>query len=1442
MELNCELEVEDLEEEVNMEEDPGGMADFEEDVGSRREIKMEEDTSSSSRQDIMKTEEGICPRWEMKVEEEAVAIADGMTTTPVVDVKIEDSDHLHMYSTELKQEVKEEEGRKPFVADHVKPEDTCIRPIDSTAEISVTLKEKEDMMGQEEEEEEEEEDGGTWPSEEPAGEPLHNVHTLTSDSLSMKQPNDARKSPAKRRKGKCRQCIKCGMTFKLNNLRTHQKTCAGKKFQCDLCEKAFGTKSSLVKHQRFSQCTAAAETPYQCTAAAETPYQCTTCGKFSGKDSGNQDDATTDKPSCGCSRNIADASHRLAHIANFRPIKPKVVVPQAVVAQTQNLTLVNPHNGVGAQSESQAQNLTFINPADGVRVDTQSGLHMLIIVPRKDTAFPVVAAAAAAESPGRLVAEGTPSRAVAEGNSRLVAKAPGRRLVAEVPAGRSVAEVPDGGHSSRPLPMAVCDKAEKDVDFFLKFNFLNLSFEQQLRVLERGRPTPDVSITQTKSTGVRTFNKQHFTKTEWLTASPTTSKLFCWPCLLFDKLAGNPWVYGGYADMVNLGRAIERHEKSRAHIVATMKLKVFGKERGEVDQEAEQSRSKQHNAQVSKNREVLKRFISVVIFLAKQGIPFQRLRDYDSDEDEEEDEEDDDDDDEDGVRSRDRRKSSLIRKRMSNHDNYTGLVHLLAEMDEPLAAHLDASSPWATEFVGASSVAVQRELIRSVATVIQREVDAAISTAPFIAVQMDDFFEVTGVTGQLSVIIRHVDQRGAVCERFLSLTDLVCNDKERFADAQAISAAILAAVEVYEPAAKLICLSHDGTSCMTSGLKGGTVGQRPVRVQALVKESCPHVQVLHCYAHELTQVLAQALSALLRPVSLFFGQLEGFLNFFSVSHDRAALLREVDPSLVDIDVCEESDGETSGDSRLTVRLGDFKRRAVHVVSEGRDALLDVLERVLRQPGRDTDSIWRSSVLLDYLDSFDFLFLLQTFKKVFDIVAPLVEELKHSEANQQGWTPPRQVGAVCAKLTGTLRTAESFQAVFSLTKEMVDSPSDCDDDDGYDDDDRRRKKPSQDNSSKAVKAADSSAIQGSSIKIEEAAGSSQDASKTPEAAGAGTVQGSSTEAAVSSQDSSKTAGAAVSSPAQGSSGKTTDSQGSSGKTKEAAESRQDSSSKTTVAANSSQVSRKIVEAVDSGQGCGSSKATDSSKSVEDSQVQGSSIKATDSQGSCSSLKRGWQGNSSSSKSGKATAKASGVDRYQCLFFQVIDGTVSLLRERFADAKSLRFFPLLDHTRFADYNGRDGFPDFELKKLLDVYPSLFDQSRLRNELLALYDNAAYHKRPGDLLRRLIDDQLLTTLPEVTRLCQLVLTFPVRAPSTPSGLPSASCLERLESYLRKTTSSSAPSGDLEEDSCCGDLCKIAMGTAVIESLEMKNQLNDRVIDHFATATSSSMPLLYE
>ena len=49
----------------------------------------------------------------------------------------------------------------------------------------------------------------------------------------------------------------------------------------------------------------------------------------------------------------------------------------------------------------------------------------------------------------------------------------------------------------------------------------------------------------------------------------THKRLYCWPCGLFERTAAyysNPWVTTEFANVSDLARAVERHEKSESLI------------------------------------------------------------------------------------------------------------------------------------------------------------------------------------------------------------------------------------------------------------------------------------------------------------------------------------------------------------------------------------------------------------------------------------------------------------------------------------------------------------------------------------------------------------------------------------------------------------------------------------------------------------------------------------------------------------------------------------------------------------------------------------------------------------------------------------------------------------------------------------------------------------
>jgi len=144
------------------------------------------------------------------------------------------------------------------------------------------------------------------------------------------------------------------------------------------------------------------------------------------------------------------------------------------------------------------------------------------------------------------------------------------------------------------------------------------------------------------------------------------------------------WNKNGFSDLNNLHKLIKRHGSSKSHIQAIIKEKTFGKTRIEhaLDEQLRISTEK-HNEEVRKNREILKRFIDVVCFLAEHELTFR---------------------------------GHIENEQSSNKGNYVDLVNLLAKYDEILKIHLDHS----TRFKGTSNV-IQNDLILCIEEVILKK-------------------------------------------------------------------------------------------------------------------------------------------------------------------------------------------------------------------------------------------------------------------------------------------------------------------------------------------------------------------------------------------------------------------------------------------------------------------------------------------------------------------------------------------------------------------------------------------------------------------------------------------------------------------------------------------------------------------------------------------------
>ena len=317
--------------------------------------------------------------------------------------------------------------------------------------------------------------------------------------------------------------------------------------------------------------------------------------------------------------------------------------------------------------------------------------------------------------------------------------------------------------------------------------------------------------------------------------------MYCWPCLLFSK-DNTIWSSSsrGYNDLNNLHTAIARHEKTASHLSAFAASKTFGQAR--IDTLLNDQRNSsitQHNLQVTKNREILKRLIRITYFLGIREIAF---RGHDES------------------------------QTFSNRGNYVELSFLIAEFDEKLQSHLSN----ATVFRGLSPT-IQNDLIDSVSYVVFTEITKELQNCLFVSVLVDETSDIRCFS-QLSTVLRYVNADGLLCERFIKFSDV---SKDR--SASAIASLVVAQLNELGCLKKLIAQSYDGAAVMSGELNG---------VQAKVKESVPDVIFIHCFAHKLNLVLIQATSSISK-CKIFFSTLGGLSSFFTSSSKRTTVLDDI---------------------------------------------------------------------------------------------------------------------------------------------------------------------------------------------------------------------------------------------------------------------------------------------------------------------------------------------------------------------------------------------------------------------------------------------------------------------------------------------------------------------------------------------------------------------
>lgn len=374
----------------------------------------------------------------------------------------------------------------------------------------------------------------------------------------------------------------------------------------------------------------------------------------------------------------------------------------------------------------------------------------------------------------------------------------------------------------------------------LKKGFSSRSFQEKLDIMKSGRPMDPINLETKVEKSAKKFTRHFhvgfYEKHGWLTGCKIVSKLFCWPCLLFNASEKTHWNSVGITDLNNFHKSVKRHVNSKGHLSATIKEKTFGTYRIEhsLDNHLKISH-RLHNERVQKNRDVLKRLIDVTCFLGEHELSFRGHNET---------------------------------RESANRGNYIDLVNFLAKYDETLRSHFINS----TVFRGTSN-RIQNDLIECTADVVMDHIKNEIKKAPFVSIALDETTDVTNFC-QLSIVVRYVVD-GIPQERFLEFLNIT-SDRT----AEAMFKVVCETISKLECDSKLVAQSYDGAAVMAGQLTG---------LQARVKEKFKHAIFVHCLAHRLNLVLSRGMDNI-KDVKVFFSTLSGLASYFSKSSKRTHAL------------------------------------------------------------------------------------------------------------------------------------------------------------------------------------------------------------------------------------------------------------------------------------------------------------------------------------------------------------------------------------------------------------------------------------------------------------------------------------------------------------------------------------------------------------------------
>lgn len=342
-------------------------------------------------------------------------------------------------------------------------------------------------------------------------------------------------------------------------------------------------------------------------------------------------------------------------------------------------------------------------------------------------------------------------------------------------------------------------------------------------------------------------NNENILRT-WLCYSPKKEALYCFCCLLFAKPGESKSKFvseSGLKRYWELSRLVPKHENGPVHRRAQdawKELAIRTRLQATIDAETQsQIRTEEHSW-----REILKRILDVILYLAKQNLAF---------------------------RGHDESESS------SNRGNFLELIKLLARYDPVLREHVVRMDSGSKQ-VSYLSPGIQNEFIGLVGTHVRTTIIEKVKAAKYFSIIFDSTPD-TAHIDQTSQVLRYVSIEGksvTVNESFIEFVETKGKTAE----------------DIYNLILKK--LEDDGLNimdCRGQGYDNAAVMKgKHTGVQKRILELNPKATYIACSNHSLNLAGVHASKAQAN-CDTFFGTIDRLYAFFAGSTHRWDVLTEV---------------------------------------------------------------------------------------------------------------------------------------------------------------------------------------------------------------------------------------------------------------------------------------------------------------------------------------------------------------------------------------------------------------------------------------------------------------------------------------------------------------------------------------------------------------------